>query len=56
MVENNHMKASPGMSHILLNNKKTEKVTINGVVLTTSVEEKLLGLTLDSELKLNLKI
>ena len=41
MVENNHMKASPGMSHILQNNKKTEKVTINGVVLTTSVEEKL---------------
>ena len=45
------MKANPGESHILLSNKKTEKVTINVVVLTSSVEEKLLGVTLDSELK-----
>ena len=45
------MKANPGKSHILLSNKKTEKVTINVVVLTSSVEEKLLGVTLDSELK-----
>ena len=36
---------------ILLSNKKTEKVKINDVVLTSSVEEKLLGITLDSELK-----
>ena len=49
--ENNHMKANPVMSHILLSNKKTEKVTINNVVLTSSVEKKLLGITLDSELK-----
>ena len=45
------MKANPVMSHILLSNKKTEKVTINNVVLTSSVEKKLLGITLDSELK-----
>ena len=45
------MKTSPGKSHILLNNKKTEKVEINDVVLTSSVEEKSLGVTLDSELK-----
>ena len=45
------MEASPGKSHILLSNKKTEKVKINNVVLTSSVEEKLLGITLDSELK-----
>ena len=45
------MKANPGKSHILLSNKKTEKVKINDVVLTSSVEEKLLGITLDSELK-----
>ena len=45
------MKANPGNSHILLSNKKTEKVKINDVVLTSSVEEKLLGITLDSELK-----
>ena len=49
--EYNHMKANPGKSHILLRNKKTAKVKINNVVLTSSVEEKLLGITLDSELK-----
>ena len=49
--ENNHMKANPGESHIFLSNKKTEKVTIKDVVLTSYVEEKLLGITLDSELK-----
>ena len=49
--ENNHMKANPGKSHILRSNKKTKKETINDVVLTSSVEEKLLGITLDSELK-----
>ena len=42
------MKAKPGKSHILLSNKKTEKVKINNVVLTSSVEVKLLGITLDS--------
>ena len=45
------MKANPGKSNILLSNKKTEKVKINDVVLNSSVEEKLLGITLDSELK-----
>ena len=48
---NNRMKVSPGKSHILLSNKKTEKVTINAVALTSSVDEKLLGITLNSELK-----
>ena len=45
------MKANPGKPIILLNNKKTEKVKINNALLTSSVEEKLLGITLDSELK-----
>ena len=45
------MKANPGKSHILVSTKKTEKVKINDVVLTSSFEEKLLGITLDSELK-----
>ena len=35
---NNDMKANPGKSHILLSNKKTEKVTINDSVLTSSVK------------------
>ena len=45
------MKFNPGKSHILPSNKKTEKVKINDVVLTSCVEEKLLGITLDSKLK-----
>ena len=45
------MKANPGKPHILLSNKKTEKVKINHVALTSSVEEKLLGITINSELK-----
>ena len=39
------------MSHILLCNTKTEKVAISDVVLSSSVEEKFFGITLDSELK-----
>ena len=49
--EDNHMKANPGKSHVLLSNKKTEKVKINDAVLTSSVEEKLFGITFDSGLK-----
>ena len=45
------MKSNSGKSHILLSDKKTEKVTVNDVVLTSSVEEKLLGFTPDSKLK-----
>ena len=48
------MKANPGRSHILRSNKKVEKVTINDVVPTSSVEEILLGITL-SIMNLNLK-
>ena len=45
------MKANLEKSHILPGKKKTEKVTINGIALTSSVEGKLLGVTLDSEFK-----
>ena len=48
--ENNHMKANPGKSHILLSNKKTEKVKINDVVVL-----KRIYLVLLSILNLNLK-
>ena len=43
--ENNRMKAIPGKLH-----RKRDEVKINDVVLTLSVEEKLLGITLDSDL------
>ena len=45
------MKANPEKSHILLNTENTEKVAINDVVLISSVEEKLLSITLNFELK-----
>ena len=45
------MKTNPRKSDILLSNKKAEKVKIKDVVLTSSVEEKLLGITLDFKLK-----
>ena len=51
MVSKQPIKANLEKSIILLNNKKTEKVTISDAVLTSSVEEKLLGITLHSELK-----
>ena len=37
------------MPHTLLSNKRTEKLKINDVVLNSSVENKLLGIILDSE-------
>ena len=43
------MKANPGKSRILLSNKKTEKVKINDGVVNSTVEEKLLSITLDSQ-------
>ena len=45
------MKANPRESHIFLSNKKTEKVTINDVILTSIVEEKLTGIILNSDPK-----
>ena len=45
------MEANPGKSNFLLSNKKTEKMAINSAVLTSSTEEKLLGINLDAELK-----
>ena len=50
--ENNQMKANPRKRHIFLSNKKTENVTICDVVLTSNFEEKFVGITLHSELKI----
>ena len=49
--KNNHLKANPGKSHILLSSKKPEIVCVDGISLAASSHEKLLGVIIDSELK-----
>ena len=49
--KNNHLKANPGKSHILLSTSKLEIVSIVRIPLAASSHEKLLGVTIDSELK-----
>ena len=49
--KNNHLKANSGKSHILLGTNKLEIVSIDGIPLAASSHEKLLGVTIDSELK-----
>ena len=46
--KNNHLKVNPGKSHILLSINKLE---IDGIPLAASSHGKLLGVTIDSELK-----
>ena len=45
------LKTNPGKSHILLSTNKPEIVSIDGIPLAASSHEKLLGVTIDSELK-----
>ena len=47
---NNHMKTNPGICHILLSTKSPEIVSIDGIQITPSTAETLLGITIDSEL------
>ena len=49
---NNHMKANPGKCHPLLSTKCPEVVSIDGIQITSSTAETLLGITIDSELNL----
>ena len=49
--KNNHLKANPGKSHILLSSKKPEIVSVDGKSLAAISHEKLLGVIIDSELK-----
>ena len=49
--KNNHLKANPGKSHILLSSKKPEIVSVDGICIAASSREKLLGVIIDSELK-----
>ena len=49
--KNNHLKANPRKSYILLSSKKPEFVLADGISLTANSHEKLLGVIIDSELK-----
>ena len=51
MFTNNHMKVNPGKYHILLNTKNAIDVHLEGVRITSSLCEKLHGITIDSDLK-----
>ena len=46
--KNNHLKANPGKSHIMLGTNKLEIVSIDGIPLAASFHKKLLGVTIDS--------
>ena len=46
--KNNHLKANPGKSHILLSTNKHEIVWIDGIPPVASSHKKLLGVTIDS--------
>ena len=47
---NNHIKANPGKCHLLLSAKSPEVVYIDGIQITSSIAETLLGIAIDSEL------
>ena len=47
---NNHMKANPGKCHVLLSTKSPEVASTDGIQITSSTAETLLGITIDSEL------
>ena len=44
------MKASPGKCHLLISTKSPEVVSIDGIQITSSTAETLLGITINSEL------
>ena len=48
--ENNHLKANPEKSHILLSSKKPEIVSVDGISIAASSHEKLLGVIKDSDM------
>ena len=47
---NNHMKANPGKCHLLISTKSPEVVSVDGIKITSTTAETLLGITIDSEL------
>ena len=53
---NNHMKVNPGKCHILLSTKNATDVHLEGACITSSSCGKLLGITIDSDLKFDKNI
>ena len=49
--KNNHLKANPGKTHILLSSNIQQVAPFYNVQITSSLSEKLLGITFDGELK-----
>ena len=52
--EDNHMKTKPGKNHVLFNFSIQRVVLFDNVQIASSLSEKLLGITFDSELKFNI--
>ena len=50
-IKNNHLKDNSGKSRVLRSAKKPEIISIDGIPLAASSHEKLLRVTIDSELK-----
>ena len=48
--DNNHMKANPEKSHLLLSSKTPKKAYFGGALVESSSAEKLLGIQIDSDL------
>ena len=48
---NNHMKANPGKCHVILSSNTQREIRFANTSIASSLSEKLLGITLDSEPK-----
>ena len=49
--KNNQMKANPGKCHVILSSNSQRGIHFDNTSVESSLSEKLLGITLDSELK-----
>lgn len=54
--ESNHVKANPGKHHVMLSPNTQKVVSFDSVAITSSVTEKLLGITFDLQSKSEEKI
>ena len=49
--KNNHIKANPGKCHVILSSNTQREILFVNASIASNLSEKLLGITLDSELK-----